>query len=178
MSRFCRKIPIITGRNREVGIRKRRRDQLRWFTFDDRKMYRPKEEVAIKGYIRKITAGKFGDVEPIGDVGGAITYSVKDSQNNEIAKGETKLNAFGAFDFKFKLTDNMNLGQRLCPNHRRGTVRRIIIFRFRNFADRNLKFRRKSKPKRRISSAIRRTFRSKRNITRAAVWRTPTRTGR
>lgn len=86
-------------------------DELRWFTFDDRKMYRPKEEVAVKGYIRKITAGKFGDVEPLGDVGGAITYSVKDSQNNEIAKGTTNLNAFGAFDFKFKLTDNMNLGQ-------------------------------------------------------------------
>ncbi|HLM60776.1 MAG TPA: alpha-2-macroglobulin family protein, partial [Pyrinomonadaceae bacterium] len=86
-------------------------DSLRWFTFDDRKMYRPKEEVAVKGYIRRITAGKFGDVEPLGDVGGAITYSVKDSRNNEIAKGTTNLNAFGAFDFKFLLPDNMNLGQ-------------------------------------------------------------------
>ncbi len=86
-------------------------DQLRWFTFDDRKMYRPKEEVALKGYIRKITAGKFGDVEPLGDVGGAMTYSVKDAQNNEVAKGTTNLNAFGAFDFKFSLPDNMNLGQ-------------------------------------------------------------------
>ncbi len=86
-------------------------DYLRWFTFDDRKMYRPKEEVAVKGYVRKITAGKFGDVEPIGDVDRAVTFSVKDSQNNEVAKGATTLNAFGAFDFKFKLPDNMNLGQ-------------------------------------------------------------------
>ena len=86
-------------------------DYLRWFTFDDRKMYRPKEEVALKGYVRKITAGKFGDVEPLGDVGGALTYSVKDAQNNEVAKGTANLNAFGAFDFKFKLPDNMNLGQ-------------------------------------------------------------------
>lgn len=86
-------------------------DELRWFTFDDRKMYRPKEEVAIKGYIRKITHGKFGDVEPLGDVGGALTYSVKDAQSNEVAKGTANLNAFGAFDFKFKLPDNMNLGQ-------------------------------------------------------------------
>ncbi len=85
-------------------------DSLRWFTFDDRKMYRPKEEVAVKGYIRKITAGKFGDVEPLGDAGGAINYSVKDSQNNEIAKGATTLNAFGAFDLKFALADNANLG--------------------------------------------------------------------
>lgn len=85
-------------------------DQLRWFAFDDRKMYRPKEEVAVKGYIRKITAGKFGDVEPLGDAGGAVNYSVKDSRNNEIAKGTTNLNAFGAFDFKFSLADNANLG--------------------------------------------------------------------
>ena len=41
---------------------KKRADTLRWFVFDDRKMYKPKEEVAVKGYIRKITAGKFGDV--------------------------------------------------------------------------------------------------------------------
>jgi uncharacterized protein YfaS (alpha-2-macroglobulin family) len=86
-------------------------DGFRWFTFDDRKMYRPKEEVAVKGYIRKITAGKFGDVEPLGDVGGAVTFSVKDSRNNEVVKGTTNLNAFGAFDFKFTLPDNMNLGQ-------------------------------------------------------------------
>ena len=85
-------------------------DSLRWFTFDDRKMYRPKEEVALKGYIRKVTAGKLGDVEPIGDMGGAINYSVKDSQNNEIAKGSTNLNTFGAFDLKFALADNANLG--------------------------------------------------------------------
>ncbi len=85
-------------------------DSLRWFTFDDRKMYRPKEEVSLKGYIRRITAGKFGDVEPLGDAGGAINYSVKDSQNNEIAKGAANLNAFGAFDLKFSLPDNANLG--------------------------------------------------------------------
>ncbi len=39
-----------------------------------------------------------------------MTFSVKDSRDNEIAKGTTNLNAFGAFDFKFKLPDNANLG--------------------------------------------------------------------
>lgn len=86
-------------------------DVARWFVFDDRKMYRPKEEVAVKGYIRKTTAGKLGDVEALGDTpGGQLTYSVKDSRNNEIVKGEGNLNSFGAFDFKFKLPDNANLG--------------------------------------------------------------------
>ena len=85
-------------------------DYLRWFVFDDRGMYRPKEEVAVKGYVRKITAGKLGDVEGLGDSARGLTYSVKDSQNNEIGKGTANLNAFGAFDFKFKLPDNANLG--------------------------------------------------------------------
>lgn len=85
-------------------------DSLRWFVFDDRKMYRPKEEVAVKGYIRKITAGKLGDVEGTADAVSGLTFSVKDSRNNEIAKGTGNLNAFGAFDFKFTLPDNANLG--------------------------------------------------------------------
>jgi hypothetical protein len=85
-------------------------ETLRWFVFDDRQMYRPKEEVSVKGYIRKVTAGKFSDIVGLGDAAGGLTYSVKDAQGNEIAKGEGNLNAFGAFDLKFKLPDNMNLG--------------------------------------------------------------------
>mgnify|MGYP001191848857 CR=1 FL=1 len=85
-------------------------DSLRWFVFDDRKMYKPKEEVAVKGYIRKLTAGKLGDIEELGDAANGFSYSVKDPRNNEIAKGAGNLNAFGAFDFKFSLPDNTNLG--------------------------------------------------------------------
>ncbi len=85
-------------------------DTLRWFVFDDRKMYKPKEEVSVKGYIRKITAGKLGDVEGLGDAASGLTFSVKDSRDNEIAQGTGNLNAFGAFDLKFTLPDNGNLG--------------------------------------------------------------------
>ncbi len=85
-------------------------DQLRWFVFDDRKMYKPNEEVSVKGYIRKWTAGKLGDIEGLGDAASGLTWSVKDPRNNEIAKGTGNLNAFGAFDLKFKLPDNVNLG--------------------------------------------------------------------
>jgi len=85
-------------------------DSLRWFVFDDRKMYKPKEEVAVKGYIRKITGGKFGDVEGLADAANGLNYSVKDPRNNEVAKGTANLNSFGAFDFKFTLPDNANLG--------------------------------------------------------------------
>ncbi len=86
-------------------------DTLTWFVFDDRKMYRPKEEVSIKGYIRHYDGSKLGDIGALGDrAGKSVTYVVRDARGNEITKGAAELNAFGAFDFKFKLTDNMNLG--------------------------------------------------------------------
>ena len=84
-------------------------DQFRWFTFDDRKMYKPKEEVSVKGYIRKITGGKLGDVEAIGETQ-TYAWSAKDARNNEIAKGTITTNPFGAFDLKFSIPDNANLG--------------------------------------------------------------------
>ena len=89
-------------------------DGLRWFVFDDRKMYRPGETVSIKGYIRKITAGKITDVEALGDAASGLNYVLKDSVGNEILKGNADLNIFGAFDFQLKLPENLNLGyQRL-----------------------------------------------------------------
>ena len=90
--------------------RKPDHDALRWFVFDDRRMYKPKEEVSVKGYIRKITGGKLGDVEQLGDAASGLTWSAKDPRGNEIAKGAANLNAFGSFDFKFALPDNANLG--------------------------------------------------------------------
>lgn len=93
----------------------------RWFVFDDRKMYRPKEEVSIKGYIRTIEGGKLGDVAGVADTDSKITYKLVDAQGNEITKGEANLNAFGAFDFKVKLTDNMNLGNASLQMGRNGS---------------------------------------------------------
>ena len=86
------------------------RDSLRWFVFDDRKMYKPKEMVAVKGYIRKVTGGKLGDIEQLADAASGLIWSAKDPRGNEIANGTANLNAFGAFDFKFSLPDNANLG--------------------------------------------------------------------
>lgn len=90
--------------------RKKKIDAVRWFVFDDRKVYKPKEEVAVKGYIRKIDGGKLGDVMPFDEISKNIFYSVKDPKNNEISKGAVQLNSFGAIDFKFELPDNANLG--------------------------------------------------------------------
>lgn len=90
------------------------KDNLRWFVFDDRKMYRPNETVSIKGYLQKVTGGKMSDISELADSASGVSYVLRDSRNNEIAKGEAKLNGFGAFNFELKLPENINLGyQRL-----------------------------------------------------------------
>jgi hypothetical protein len=86
-------------------------ETMRWFVFDDRKMYRPGEEVSVKGYLRRVTGGKFSDIADVGDRAKNVTYVLKDARYLEIARGEVPLNAFGAFDFKVKLPENANLGE-------------------------------------------------------------------
>ncbi|HEX8710100.1 MAG TPA: alpha-2-macroglobulin family protein, partial [Pyrinomonadaceae bacterium] len=86
-------------------------DTLRWYVFDDRKIYRPGEEVHIKGWIRRIGGGQTGDVGlPGATAATGISYVLKDSQGNEIKRGTLPLNALGGFDTSFKLPGTMNLG--------------------------------------------------------------------
>jgi alpha-2-macroglobulin len=84
-------------------------DQLRWYVFDDRQMYRPGEEVHVKGWVRRMGAGPRGD---LGLLQGAeaVQYRLNDAAGNEVASGRADINASGGFDFAFKLLDTMNLG--------------------------------------------------------------------
>jgi uncharacterized protein YfaS (alpha-2-macroglobulin family) len=84
-------------------------DSLEWYCFDDRGMYRPGEEVHIKGWIRRVEAGPDGDVRLPGS-GLTISYSVTDSRRNQIGTGTAAVNAFGGFDTVIKLPVSMNLG--------------------------------------------------------------------
>jgi uncharacterized protein YfaS (alpha-2-macroglobulin family) len=72
-------------------------------------MYKPNEEIAVKGWLRRIDLGKLGDIEAM-DPTGKLVYKITDPRGNQISAGETALNAFGGFDLKAKLPDNTNLG--------------------------------------------------------------------
>jgi hypothetical protein len=85
-------------------------DALRWYVFDDRKMYKPGEEVSLKGWLRRVGGGKGGDVGPLAGGAASVTYTLRDSRGNEVLKGSAPLNALGGFDTKFKLPGTMNLG--------------------------------------------------------------------
>lgn len=85
-------------------------DELRWYLFDDRQMYRPNEEVHVKGWLRRIGAKQTGDVSLVGDSGVSLQYTVNDPQGNQLADGVIDVNELGGFDFAFTLPENANLG--------------------------------------------------------------------
>lgn len=94
------------------GILKRTAsDAVRWFVFDDRGMYKPGEEVHIKGWVRRSGQGRGGDIDAIDDVARkVVTYKVRDPRYAEIGTGKATLDDQGAFDLSFKLPANANLG--------------------------------------------------------------------
>jgi uncharacterized protein YfaS (alpha-2-macroglobulin family) len=83
---------------------------LAWYVFDDRKLYRPGEEVSVKGWIRSVKLTPNGDTELFAAASRSLDYVVKDSDDNEVAKGSVRLNALAGFDLKLKLPPTMHLG--------------------------------------------------------------------
>ncbi|HEX8149940.1 MAG TPA: DUF6049 family protein [Pyrinomonadaceae bacterium] len=96
--------------NASAWVRRDPGDYLRWFVFDDRKMYRPGEEVSLKGWLRRVGAGKAGDVGALAGAADSVSYTLRDSRGNELQKGVARVNALGGFDTKFKLPPTVNLG--------------------------------------------------------------------
>lgn len=84
-------------------------DELRWYVFDDRQMYRPGEDVHLKGWLRRIGGKQAGDVELAGGVT-EVAYSISDSMGNELGSGSAEVSSLGGFDFSFTLPERMNLG--------------------------------------------------------------------
>ncbi|HSF80912.1 MAG TPA: alpha-2-macroglobulin family protein [Anaerolineales bacterium] len=85
-------------------------DELRWYVFDDRQMYRPGEEVHMKGWMRRIGGAQDGDVGLVGSAVNAVRYRVTDPQGNDLGGGRVDLNSLGGFDFSFTLPEKVNLG--------------------------------------------------------------------
>ena len=87
-------------------------DQVRWFLFDDRHLYKPSEEVHVRGWLRRITHGAAGDVTAVASAEGRdIAFTVTDARNVEIGTGKTTVDASGGFTVAFKLPPTPNLGR-------------------------------------------------------------------
>jgi uncharacterized protein YfaS (alpha-2-macroglobulin family) len=73
-------------------------------------MYRPGEEVHLKGWIRQIGGKQNGDVGLVGRALEQIAYHVVGSQGNTIVEGFADTNDLGGFDLSFTIPENANLG--------------------------------------------------------------------
>jgi alpha-2-macroglobulin len=85
-------------------------ESLRWFVYDDRKLYKPKEEVRLKGWVRLVDMGASGTIRLLPQPAQTVTWTVLGPRNNKVANGTAEVNALGGFNLKFKLPDNVNLG--------------------------------------------------------------------
>ena len=85
-------------------------ETLRWYVASDRHLYRPGEEVHLKGWLRLRGAGPTGDLEPIGNAAKTVHYTLRDSRGNEVVKGDAALSTLGGWDAAWKLPPTMNLG--------------------------------------------------------------------
>ncbi len=86
-------------------------DQVKWLVYDDRGMYKPGEEVRIKGWVRRAGMGRGGDLDAIPDIAGkTVRYRIRDPRWAEIGTGTTTVDDLGAFDLAYKLPGNANLG--------------------------------------------------------------------
>ena len=83
-------------------------DNYVWHIFNDRGLYKPKEEVHIKGYVRLLEV--IGDAKIPSYVQGVVEYAVFDSRRQQLHQSTVELNDYGAFNIEFTLPDNVNLG--------------------------------------------------------------------
>eukprot|EP01114_Cavostelium_apophysatum_P022326 TRINITY_DN803_c0_g1_i1.p1 TRINITY_DN803_c0_g1~~TRINITY_DN803_c0_g1_i1.p1 ORF type:complete len:3646 (-),score=1090.84 TRINITY_DN803_c0_g1_i1:14-10951(-) len=83
-----------------------------YHVFDDRKMYRPGEEVHIKGYLRVLSRPPDQHFPILQNSRvKKFTYKIEDSRSVGLGSGEFSVNEFGAFSFSFPLPTNANLGE-------------------------------------------------------------------
>ena len=109
-------IAFVTGRNNyydaDYGDWRKRTPPatVAWYVTDDRQMYKPGEDVTLKGWLRMIDPGKNGDIGPLNGAVTGLSYRVTDAVGNEIGKGEMPVGGLGGFDTKFTLPKTPNLG--------------------------------------------------------------------
>ncbi|HMT94084.1 alpha-2-macroglobulin family protein [uncultured Thiothrix sp.] len=80
-----------------------------WYVVDDRHLYRPNEQVHIKGWLRSRDASPASPLTLPKNLK-RLNYEVLDSAGNKIAEGKAPFTGLGGFNLDFKLPDTPNLG--------------------------------------------------------------------
>ncbi len=86
-------------------------ESLRWYTVSDRNLYKPSEEVSVKGILRRLSYTPGGGINLTVPPVSKISYSLVDNLGTEIAVGSGDLDKLGGFSFGIKLPAKVPLGQ-------------------------------------------------------------------
>ena len=90
--------------------RQESRDEYKWWVTDDRGMYRPGEEVRVKGFIRRIDGQKRGSLSRLNPEESNIAYRLLDGRGNQVLIGAALPGDLSGFDLALNLPPDMNLG--------------------------------------------------------------------
>ncbi len=91
-------------------LRNEMRNERRWHLFSDRYLYRPGEEVQVKGWVRQVGFSPAGDVSWLQAGLSDIRYVVYDARDVFLVQGETESDSRGALDFRFQVPADANAG--------------------------------------------------------------------
>lgn len=98
-------------RRAENLVRRIPEDRLRWFSFDDRGLYKPGETLHLKGYIRTSGTGRGGDIRTLPNAAAHhVRYSARGPRGNKLGEGSVRLQPDASFYLSLKLPSNANLG--------------------------------------------------------------------
>lgn len=89
-------------------LRVERMDQLRWFVFDDKHLYKPNETVHVRGWLREQAPTPDGKLAP--PRGREVRWVARSSLGNPLGEGTAKISGLGGFSFDLKLPATPDLG--------------------------------------------------------------------
>jgi alpha-2-macroglobulin len=95
---------------------------LAWYVTDDRKLYRPGEEVSLKGWLRVLDPGKHGDLAGIAGQVASVSYKLFDARGNQLLTGSAPVSPVGGFDTRLALPRTPNLGSARLVFEARGAM--------------------------------------------------------
>ncbi|MDZ7676195.1 MAG: alpha-2-macroglobulin family protein [Acidimicrobiales bacterium] len=84
--------------------------RLRWHTFDGRGLFRPGDELAVKGWVRRLDIRAGASLEQV-EADRTVRYTVRDAVGNEVATGDAELTDQGGFEVRAELPDGAALGE-------------------------------------------------------------------
>ncbi len=86
-------------------------NSVRWYTVCDRNLYKPGEQVIVKGWLRKADYTETGRLSLKAPDYEKIYYQVTDATGVKVVSGESGVDKMGGFSYQINLPEKLQLGQ-------------------------------------------------------------------